>query len=128
MCGPCAKRAPSGRLAPIGGYRQTRKGHSFTEKENSRSLHVFGADPLDRTAPDRIGSRLHRARDASKLKSSLKAVRGSRKAEGGKSAGTMDESVTGSVNLFLERCWRTWTNLHVKTCFRMNKTALPFNN
>ena len=45
---------------------------------------------------------MHRARGASKLKSPPKAVRGSRKAEGGKSAGTMDESVTGSVNLFLE--------------------------
>src|SRR5262245_55937520 len=55
---------------------------------------------LERTAPERIGCHLHRARGASKLKSPPKAVRGSRKAEGGKSAGTMDESVTGSVNLF----------------------------
>ncbi len=43
---------------------------------------------------------MHRARDASKLKSSPEAVRGSRKAEGGKSAGTVDESVTDSVNPF----------------------------
>ena len=58
--------------------------------------------PLDRTCLEGLGSSLHRARDASRSKSSSKAVRGSRKAEGGKSAGTMDESVTGSVNPFLE--------------------------
>jgi hypothetical protein len=34
------------------------------------------------------------------LKSSPEAVRGSRKAKGGKSTETIDESATGSVNLF----------------------------
>jgi hypothetical protein len=55
---------------------------------------------LDRSDLGALGSRLHRARDASRLKSSPTAVRGSRKAEGGKSAGTVDESATGSVNPF----------------------------
>ena len=47
-----------------------------------------------------VESFLHRARDASRSKSSPEAVRGSRKAEGGKSTGAVDESAPGSVNLW----------------------------
>src|SRR6266545_4487265 len=113
----------------------TPKGHAFTTKENSRSLRVFVRTALDRTAPDRIDSRLHRARDASKLKSSLKAVRGSRKAEGGKSAGTMDESVTGSVNpfqgseaSFLGIVEKSARFLRSKPVLKWIKPVLAFNN
>jgi hypothetical protein len=59
---------------------------------------LFVRSILDRRDADALGSRLHRARDATRSKSSPKAVRGSRKAEGEKSAETVDERVAGSVN------------------------------
>jgi hypothetical protein len=65
----------------------------------ARSLHSFVRATLARLDPDPLGFRLHRARDATRSKSSLKAVRGSRKAEGGKSAQTVDESADTRSNL-----------------------------
>jgi hypothetical protein len=72
---------------------------------------------------------MHRARDASKLKSSPEAVRGSRKAEGGKSAGTVDESVTGSVNPFSEDLAPSKVpRQHLPPWLRLVETVSPFNN
>jgi hypothetical protein len=62
------------------------------------------------------------------LKSSPEAVRGSRKAEGGKSAGTVDESVTDSVNPFSGFLTRKCANPPFRICGNLFETALPFNN
>ena len=56
--------------------------------------------PLVSRSSFRVGLRLHRARSAVRSKSFLRAVRGSRKAEGETFVGTMDEGATGAVNLF----------------------------